>query len=159
MRCPDRDGVVFARSALSCWVAVRFSHGGLAGIPTLQEEPSMSRNQIVRNRHLSFQRQEGRCIYCRVLMWWQDIKSFSARYQISLRAARPLQCTAEHLMPQCDGGGDGADNIAAACHRCNQGRHRRKAVPEPEQFRRVVQRRVRRGRWHDRCVHEAGLIS
>ena len=119
----------------------------------------MSRRQITRNRLSSFLRQEGRCIYCRVLMWWDDIKSFTARHGMSLRAARPLQCTAEHLVPKCDGGGDDATNIVAACRRCNQARHRRKVVPAPKPYGLEVQRRVGRGKWHDRCVHEAGLFS
>lgn len=118
----------------------------------------MSRKPIVRNRNSSFQRQEGRCFYCRVLMWREDAKSFVARYPIPPRAARLLQCTAEHLVAQRDGGGDHAANIATACRRCNQVRHRRKVAPDPEQYRRDVQRRVRRGKWHDRCVHEAGLL-
>jgi len=92
-------------------------------------------------------------------MVWEDIKVFAASYRISPRAARQLQCTAEHLVPQSDGGGDDAANIAAACHRCNQGRHRRTVAPDPEQFRRHVQGRVCRGKWHDRSVHEAGLFS
>jgi hypothetical protein len=50
-------------------------------------------------------------------------------------------------------------NIAAACHRCNQGRHRRKAAPNPKKFRRYVLRLVGRGKWHDRCVHDAGLLT
>lgn len=119
----------------------------------------MSRKPIVRSRLSSFQRQEGRCFYCRVLMWCEDAKSYVACFRISLRAARQLECTAEHLVPQCDGGGDHTANIAAACRRCNQGRHRRKVAPEPEQYRRDVQRRVGRRKWHDRCVHEAGLLS
>lgn len=119
----------------------------------------MSHKQIARNRHSSFQRQKGRCFYCRVLMWCEDAKSFVARFRISLRAARQLTCTAEHLVPRCKGGSDDAANIVAACRRCNQMRHRRKVAPDPKQYRRDVQRRVRRGKWHDRCVHEAGLIS
>ena len=78
----------------------------------------MSRNQIVRNRRASFQRQQGRCIYCRVLMWCEDIKSYAARFRISLRAARPLQSTAEHLEAKRNGGRDDSANIAAACRRC-----------------------------------------
>lgn len=119
----------------------------------------MSHKKIVRNRRSSFQRQQGRCIYCRVLMWCEDVKTFVALYPIPLRAARLLQCTAEHRVARCDGGGDEAANIVAACRRCNQVRHRRKVAPDPQQYRRDVQRRVGRGKWHDRCVHEAGLIS
>lgn len=118
----------------------------------------MSRRQITRNRLSSFLSQEGRCVYCSVHMWMGDIKSFAASHPISLRAARLLQCTAEHVVAKCEGGGDGAANIVAACRRCNQGRHRRKVVLEPERYGREVQRRVGRGKWHDRCVHEAGLI-
>lgn len=119
----------------------------------------MSRRQITRNRLSSFRRQEGRCVYCRVLMWLGDIKSFAASHPISQRAARPLQCTAEHLVPKSDGGGDDAANIVAACRRCNQTRHRHTVVPGPEPYGLDVQRRVGRGKWHDRCVHEAGLLS
>jgi hypothetical protein len=62
-------------------------------------------------------------------------------------------------VPQCDGGGDDAANIAADCHRCNQERHRRTATLDPEQFRRHILRRVGMGKWHDRCVHDAGLFT
>ncbi len=119
----------------------------------------MSRRQIIQNRLSPFLRQEGRCIYCRVLMWLDDISSFAASHPISLRAARLLQCTAEHVVSQCDGGGDDAANIVAACRRCNQVRHRRAVAPEPLPYGLEVQRRVGRGKWHDRCVHEAGLFS
>lgn len=59
-----------------------------------------------------------------------------------------LKCTAEHLNAHQDGGTIAQSNIVAACWFCNQQRHRRKVAPVPEQFRKLVQQRMSKGRWH-----------
>ncbi|MDH5274677.1 MAG: HNH endonuclease [Gammaproteobacteria bacterium] len=79
--------------------------------------------------------------------------------RVTLRLVRLLRCTAEHLRPKQDGGGDTFSNIAAACWLCNKRRHaQRKIAPTPETYRALVQRRVSRKRWHAPQVFERGLI-
>ncbi|WP_353621693.1 HNH endonuclease [Sphaerotilus uruguayifluvii] len=70
-----------------------------------------------------------------------------------------LRCTAEHLIARCDGGRDEATNIVAACERCNHTRHQRKHPPVPEVYRADVRKRIARGGWHHRWVHDLGLIT
>ena len=130
----------------------------MLGFITKAEEPAMSRDTIVRFRSEAFRRQAGRCYYCHVLMWIDDCASFAEQYRISKPVARWLQCTAEHLQARRDGGKDVAPNIAAACKRCNAGRHRRKDDVSPDRFRALVKRRVTRGKWHDLQVHKSGLV-
>lgn len=103
--------------------------------------------------------QGGRCIYCSVIMWTDDCVAFANRYRLSVRLARLLQCTAEHLQAQRDGGRDSLDNIAAACRCCNHRRHaRRGKPPTPEAYREFVRGRVSRKAWHPVQVFDRGLI-
>ena len=74
-------------------------------------------------------------------------------------AIAKLQCTAEHLLPQSEGGRDTLANIAAACAHCNRTRHKRKLPPQPAAYREQVRRRVERGRWHARWVFDLGLAG
>ncbi|WP_436021865.1 HNH endonuclease [Rhizobacter sp. LjRoot28] len=106
------------------------------------------------HRLRAFARQGGRCCYCTSPMWLNSPAELPCPTP-SLRAAKHLQCTAEHLVARCDGGGNTADNIAAACSRCNQGRHKRRRPPGPSAFRDLVLRRMGTGQWHDQWVHEA----
>jgi len=103
---------------------------------------------LVRHRHSAYLAQQGRCCYCDLPMWEGDLESFCRAHDIKPSQARSLQCTAEHLLARQDGGRDTADNIAAACRWCNQGRHRRKRAPEPPVYRHLVNKRLRAGRWH-----------
>lgn len=100
-------------------------------------------------RNAAFRRQNGRCHYCKFLMWLTDRASFAAAHGLTLRQASRLQATAEHLVARQDGGRNGT-NIAAACYHCNQARHRFRpnAAPDPDRFRARVQTRVKHGRWH-----------
>lgn len=118
----------------------------------------MSKNSLVRHRADSFHRQSGRCFYCGVPMWLNDCKSFAVRYHLGERAAKLLQCTTEHLTARRDGGADDASNIVAACRRCNLKRHSRKTAPGPKQYRKLVRKKVLRGKWHDSAVYESGLL-
>lgn len=113
---------------------------------------------LLRVRAEAFRRQDGRCCYCGILMWADDCVAFAERHGISVRLARWLQCTSEHLLARRDGGRDSCDNVAAACRWCNQRRYARKKPPVPEQYRRVVTARMARGRWHVTDVHRSGLV-
>ena len=114
-------------------------------------------SQIATHRRQAFESQAGRCFYCQVRMW------LSSPTELPVHSSHPaqyraLQCTAEHLQARSDGGPDRAENIVAACYRCNSTRHRRKRPPEPEAYRVLVERRVDRGAWHPKRVFELGLL-
>lgn len=105
-------------------------------------------NNIARHRHNSYIAQSGRCYYCDCPMWENNPELFARSNNISLPQARWLQCSAEHLKARKDGGNDEAANIVAACLWCNRKRHCRKLDVNPQAFRRLVKRRVRKGLWH-----------
>ena len=115
---------------------------------------------LVRLRRAAFHRQGGRCHYCDVLMWMDDGSSFARMYRLSVQQAALLQCTAEHLVARQDGGKDSADNIVAACLRCNRMRHQgwKTALPA-ERFVKHVRRMLSRKVWHRSQVFERGLIA
>lgn len=106
-------------------------------------------------RRKAFDRQHGRCHYCGVQMW---LASPAELPGVSTPAARRLQCTAEHLQAQCDGGGDEPANIVAACLLCNRTRHQRKRPPPPDVYLADVRRRVWKGGWHHAWVRALGLL-
>lgn len=93
-------------------------------------------------------RQNWRCYYCDTPMWDDDLDSFVDRHRLTARSAQTLKCTAEHLTAQCEGGKDRADNIVAACLICNKRRHQTTKPKSPDDYRRHVQARVQRGKWH-----------
>ena len=67
-----------------------------------------------------FAHQEGLCFYCDCKMWLSDLGDDKlSPEQIPLR---PTRATREHLVRQCEGGGDEPDNLVAACYRCNTNR-------------------------------------
>lgn len=103
---------------------------------------------LATSRHTAFQRQSCRCYYCKLPMWQTDCPHFAKVNALTLRQARLLQCTAEHLLARKDGGSDLQSNIVAACLYCNQGRHRRGDDLSPNQYLEHVQKRLRKGRWH-----------
>jgi hypothetical protein len=106
--------------------------------------------KLAQLRAQAFARQQGLCIYCLSPMWLKDAGAFAARHHLTTRQARWYQCTAEHLTARKDGGGDTPDNIAAACHHCNWGRHARKKAKDAQSFTVFVQQRMARGGWHMR---------
>lgn len=116
---------------------------------------------VAKLRSRAFQRQDGRCYYCACRMWQLS------PVELGLRPAAPiahlLRCTAEHLIARCDGGKDTAENIVAACLRCNATRHQRARPPSAVEYRRQVQRRTSAGRWHDQAVwrllHDFAAVS
>lgn len=107
-------------------------------------------------RNAAFHRQHGRCFYCDFPMWLTDQAAFAAAHGLTLRQASRLKATAEHLVAQQDGGRNGA-NVVAACHHCNQARHRFRphAAPTPERFLARVRSRVKHHHWHPRGMFHA----
>lgn len=104
-------------------------------------------SKLVCHRKSAYLSQSGRCYYCNLPMWESDVESFTQAYKVSLRQAKLLKCTAEHLDARMDGGKDNANNIVAACHWCNQKRHQRKLAPGPNEYRNMVRQKLRNGRW------------
>jgi 5-methylcytosine-specific restriction endonuclease McrA len=98
-------------------------------------------------RNSAAKKQNHHCFYCNAPMWQADVVAFAADHQISIKKAKFLQCTAEHLLPQANGGLHTRDNIVAACLYCNQKRHARSKVPTPLDYKKFVQQRVLHGRW------------
>lgn len=111
-------------------------------------------------RSKAHQLQGGRCVYCGVIMWTADCPAFAKHHGLTLRSARWLQCTAEHLHPRQEGGDDSPENIAAACRYCNLRRHagRRKA-PRPDEYRSLVRKRVLSKKWHPVQIFNRELIQ
>ena len=114
---------------------------------------------LIRNREHAYEAQGGRCYYCRCSVWrGEEFNAFCKRYSLTPRQALKLQCTAEHVTARCDGGSDAAENIVAACWRCNISRHRRKKPYQPNAFVAYVGRRVASCKWHDIDVRRHGLL-
>lgn len=111
----------------------------------------MSSSRLVKHRRSAWLRQGGRCIYCTVPTWEGkpelELPAFTKQRRVSRRQALHLRCTAEHLTALSDGGNDARANIAAACCRCNHGRHAVKEPLEAAMYRERVRRRVATGRW------------
>ena len=107
-------------------------------------------------RNAAFHAQSGRCYYCTFPMWLTDRPGFAIAHGLTLRQASRLQATGEHLLAQQDGGKHGR-NVVAACHHCNQLRHkfRPHAAPPPDRFAALVQRRVKGGHWHSKEMRHA----
>lgn len=112
-----------------------------------------SRKSLLKPRAQAFQAQNGLCYYCDLPMWQANPEAFAAQHGLTMKQVARLQCTGEHLVAHKDGGGAGA-NIVAACRFCNQARHRRKADLEPEQFKLLVGKRMKRRGWHHEAVHK-----
>jgi len=103
---------------------------------------------LQKHRKSAFERQNGKCYYCGFSMWQGSVEAFAKHHGLTMKQARHFQCTAEHLVARQDGGRDGYWNIAAACIRCNQLRHKRKVPMKPEQYKTYVRNRIEKGGWH-----------
>lgn len=103
---------------------------------------------LVLSRTKAFNQQNGRCIYCELPMWIERPDLFAKKYKISLKQTRFFQCTAEHLDAKKDGGSDAENNIVAACHYCNQKRHKCKSPKQPDRYKDYVMRRRVKGKWN-----------
>ena len=99
-------------------------------------------------REAAYIQQDARCYYCNQPMWLGNPDDFTRRFNLKESQCRKLQCTAEHLYALKDGGGNGRQNIVAACLYCNQSRHRRRKEIEPQAFKALVERRQSARRWH-----------
>lgn len=121
----------------------------------------MNPNKLKTLRHQAFVRQNCRCFYCSLPIWEGDPKGFIARHGISLRKAKHLQCTAEHLIAQQDGGGESVLNVAAACLWCNRMRHlkRQHKAPSPEKYKNRVAQLIAKRRWHPAIDLYHGVLS
>jgi hypothetical protein len=110
----------------------------------------MNPKKLQRLRHEAYIRQDCRCFYCTLPIWEGDPTEFTTRFGIALRKAKHLQCTAEHLVAQQDGGGETLGNIAAACLWCNRMRHwkRQEKAPGPEKYKTRVFQLIAKRRWH-----------
>ena len=114
-----------------------------------------SSKTLVKSRAAAFERQGGRCYYCDLPLWLDDRESFRARFALPSGAVDARRCTAEHLLARCDGGTNASNNIVAACHTCNVGRHHRRVAHDPAHHRDYVRRRIAQGLWHPRHVLQA----
>ena len=110
-------------------------------------------NSLRNKRAAAFNRQNGLCFYCDHPIWLEDPFTFSIVHGITVKQARSFQCTAEHLVAQCDGGDHSEKNIAAACWCCNQRRHKRKDPPDPGNYQRLVRQRLERNKWHVKLLN------
>lgn len=104
-------------------------------------------------RKLSFTYQNGHCYYCNQPMWNSNPKEFSIKHNITIKQAKQLKCTGEHLLPHSLEGPATKKNIVAACHYCNQKRHRRENELSPTTYKSLVSRRLAKKRWHGLNLH------
>ena len=109
---------------------------------------STSRKSLIKPRSKAFNKQQGNCYYCNQPMWLNEPEKFSLKYNITLKQARRFQCTGEHLTAHKDGGTAKQENIVAACCYCNLQRHKRSTAPTPQQYKKFIERRMNKGRWH-----------
>lgn len=105
-------------------------------------------NQVQKSRRSAFVRQGGMCHYCGCPMWLDGPPGPSF-----------LCCTAEHLRARCDGGGNGASNIVAACWFCNRTRHRCKQPLDPEAYQARARRQMEKGKWLPRGVRAWAMAN
>jgi hypothetical protein len=98
-------------------------------------------------RENAMQTQGGLCFYCRQPMWSDRAETHVQRFGLPPRKAEWFQCTAEHLLARCEGGGDQAGNIVAACRFCNWTRHRARRPLEPIRYAARVRSRMATGGW------------
>ena len=115
-----------------------------------QEVLTMS--NVAKKRHQAAVRQSYHCFYCGLPMWESTSSEFITHFGLSAAEARFLQCTGEHMNPRCDGGTNDASNIVAACRHCNSTRHKAAKVLKPDQYRKKVQERIRKGAWFPKSV-------
>lgn len=114
---------------------------------------------LIKSRTKAFNLQQGRCIYCELPMWLDDPQAFAKKYKITTKQAKIFQCTAEHLNAKQDGGKDHENNIVAACHFCNQKRHKCKTPKDPISYKHYVSRRVGKGKWNTVLITRGHISS
>lgn len=94
--------------------------------------------------------QAGRCYYCNHPTWIRDAGVFATQYGLTIHQSHFFRQTAEHLLPRGNGGNDTAKNIVMACFFCNSRRHRARKPLPATQYKAMVLKRVKRGKWHGR---------
>lgn len=144
MRCTSLSTCVASRVFSAGTRVVGFCRGGTI---SFVKGPSMA-TTLARRRRTAFLSQSGCCYYCGNPMWSEDPAAFARTHGISIKQARLLQATAEHLQARQDGGGDDAGNIVAACLFCNRRRHARRNPPAPATYLAMVRNRLKRGAWN-----------
>jgi len=105
-----------------------------------------------KSRLKAFNLQQGHCIYCELPMWLDNPEAFAKKYKITTKGAAVFKCTAEHLLAKQDGGKDVESNIVAACHFCNQKRHKCKKPKNPITYKQFVNSRLDKGRWNSALI-------
>ena len=113
----------------------------------------MSTTGLRRMRNKKAAEQRYLCFYCRFPMWSDRAEAFAGRHHITLGEAGRFRCTAEHLPALGDGGKTIAGNIVAACHFCNERRHRRAKRPSWTTCLARVRRRIAAKSWHPPTLH------
>lgn len=114
---------------------------------------------IVTIRKSAYINQSGRCYYCSLPMWENDLELFSKKYGVKTTEALRLKSTAEHLHARQDGGKNSKDNIVAACVYCNQHRHYMRPAPEPSAYKKIVLKQLRNGYWHKKVIVQRILLA
>jgi 5-methylcytosine-specific restriction endonuclease McrA len=108
----------------------------------------MCAKKVSNIRNQKMKSQSGRCYYCKRPMWVGDLQKFCQSLGLSPKQARLFQCTAEHLKPKSEGGGDTKDNLVAACKFCNQTRHVAKTPLSHSAYLVKVRKRLFAGKWN-----------
>ena len=112
----------------------------------------MTNNQAkIRNNKMKSQ--NGLCYYCFQPMWLTDLYSYCNEHKLQKGRAQQLQCTAEHLTAQSEGGKTNKENIVAACKFCNLTRHKSLNPLPPDKFIEKVKSRIKVGKWHGVCIN------
>ena len=114
----------------------------------------ISLKSLRKNAHRA---QGGRCYYCALPIWEEGSSRFASAHQLSLKQARLLKSTGEHLKAHAESGKANRSNIAAACTYCNSHRHRMKQPLRPERYKRYVHRKMAKGGWHQ--LHLKGCFN
>lgn len=131
-------------------VGARKCRNGSSG--SNHQRESLVSSKLGRIRQSAFEQQQGVCYYCKQPVWLGEPDRFAAKYRLTPKQLAQSRCTAEHLQARKDGGRDEPLNIVAACAFCNRRRHTRAKPLSPDRFKRLVARRVQRGRWHGQEV-------
>ena len=134
----------------------RVTANAAPGICLLNQVSPMSVKKRRQLRRQAFTKQACKCFYCQLPMWMhgQEQEHFASEHGLPAGLAKHLQCTAEHVVAQCDRGRDTKDNIVAACRWCNQLRHqgRSRSAPDSASYKKWVEKVVAQGKWHPVAV-------
>ncbi len=112
-----------------------------------------------KSRLKAFNLQQGRCIYCELPMWLDHPDAFAKKYKTSIKGAALFKCTAEHLLAKQDGGKDVESNIVAACHFCNQKRHKCRKPKDPIAYKHHVITKLCKGKWNSAYIAKSHISS